>query len=437
MDDAASVSSPSSGFLSGTGTTPRPTDVQAEENEGERAASQGQPLSLSSTAPTVKIKLVPFNIPPHRRLQTTIVIVWGCILPICLFLFFYLLSIPPTWPILITYLIWTGFDTAPIKGARPSGWVRRWWIWELLAGYFPISLVKTTDLPTDRKYVFGYHPHGIIGVGAIANFGTEATGFSQLFPGLTPHLLTLTTNFRLPFYRDILMALGISSVSYRSCQNILRRGPGATLTIVVGGAAESLSAHPGTADLTLRRRLGFIKLAIREGADLVPVFSFGENDIFAQLANPKGTKLYTVQRKFQSMFGFTLPIFHGRGILNYTIGFLPYRHPIVSVVGRPIRVEQSDKPTMEQMQDVQKRTYWKLITGIKPSKLKLTKHDENLSSTFLESFPEFSDDEHLRLIKDEDLKTVDMKNRWREYMKQWEKVIGDCQPLRFGNMLKV
>lgn len=105
-------------------------------------------------------------------------------------------------------------------------------------------------------------------------------------------------------------------------------GPGSTLTIVVGGAAESLSAHPGTADLVLRRRLGFIKLAIREGADLVPVFSFGENDvgqtdcdiwsaqaitalmsdkqIFAQLANPKGTKLYKIQKKFQSMFGFTL-----------------------------------------------------------------------------------------------------------------------------------
>lgn len=75
------------------------------------------------------------------------------------------------------------------------------------------------------------------------------------------------------------MSMGICSVSYRSCQHILRQGPGSTLTIVVGGAAESLSAHPGTADLTLRRRLGFIKLAIREGADLVPVFSFGENDV--------------------------------------------------------------------------------------------------------------------------------------------------------------
>lgn len=40
-------------------------------------------------------------------------------------------------------------------------------------GYFPISLVKTQDLPADRKYVFGYHPHGIIGMGAISNFATE------------------------------------------------------------------------------------------------------------------------------------------------------------------------------------------------------------------------------------------------------------------------
>lgn len=68
-------------------------------------------------------------------------------------------------------------------------------------------------------------------------------------------------------------------MSKRSCANILSHGPGHAITIVVGGAAESLSAHPGTADLTLRKRFGFIKMAIKEGADLVPVFSFGENDV--------------------------------------------------------------------------------------------------------------------------------------------------------------
>ena len=82
----------------------------------------------------------------------------------------------------------------------------------------------------------------------------SATGFSQAFPGIKPHLLTLETNFRAPFYRDILLWMGVCSVSKQSCQNILGQGGGSAITIVVGGAAESLSAHPGTADLTLRKR---------------------------------------------------------------------------------------------------------------------------------------------------------------------------------------
>jgi len=81
-----------------------------------------------------------------------------------------------------------------------------------------------------------------------------ATGFSKAFPGIKPHLLTLSTNFQIPIYRDILLALGICSVSKKSCSNILKAGSGSAITIVVGGAAESLSARPGTADLTLRRR---------------------------------------------------------------------------------------------------------------------------------------------------------------------------------------
>lgn len=110
--------------------------------------------------------------------------------------------------------------------------------------------------------------------GALATFATEgacrcygktfekkglaeeksATGFSEAFPGIEPHLLTLSSNFKSPLYRDILLALGICSVSRESCSNILKGGPGSAIAIVIGGAAESLSAHPGTADLTLKRR---------------------------------------------------------------------------------------------------------------------------------------------------------------------------------------
>jgi Diacylglycerol acyltransferase len=88
----------------------------------------------------------------------------------------------------------------------------------------------------------------------MATFATEGTGFSEAFPGISPHLLTLASNFNMPIYREILLLLGVCSVSRKSCSNILKGGPGQAITIVVGGAAESLAAHPGTADLTLRKR---------------------------------------------------------------------------------------------------------------------------------------------------------------------------------------
>ena len=51
-------------------------------------------------------------------------------------------------------------------------------------------------------------------------------------------------------------------MSKQSCSNILKSGPGSAITIVVGGAAESLNAHPGTADLTLRKRSGLGSLDV-------------------------------------------------------------------------------------------------------------------------------------------------------------------------------
>jgi 2-acylglycerol O-acyltransferase 2 len=48
--------------------------------------------------------------------------------------------------------------------------------------------------------------------------------------------------------------MGIRSVSKDSCSNILKGGAGASVAIVIGGATESLSAHPGTMDLILKKR---------------------------------------------------------------------------------------------------------------------------------------------------------------------------------------
>lgn len=73
----------------------------------------------------------------------------------------------------------------------------------------PVQLVKTADLDPRHNYVVGFHPHGVLVAGAFTNFCTYATGFRQLFPGVTSYLLMLPLWFRAPFFRDYIMCAGV------------------------------------------------------------------------------------------------------------------------------------------------------------------------------------------------------------------------------------
>ncbi|EHA27226.1 hypothetical protein ASPNIDRAFT_126602, partial [Aspergillus niger ATCC 1015] len=219
-------------------------------------------------------------------------------------------------------------------------------VWSIYASYFPARLHRSEPLLPTRKYIFGYHPHGIISHGAFAAFATEALGFAGLFPGITNTLLTLDSNFRIPFYREYALAMGIASVSRESCENLLSKGGidgegmGRAVTIVIGGARESLDALPHTLRLVLKRRKGFIKLAIHTGADLVPVLAFGENDLYEQVRSENHPVIHKLQMLVKHTLGFTIPLFHARGVFNYDVGLMPYRRPLNIVVGRPIHVVQ-------------------------------------------------------------------------------------------------
>ena len=66
-------------------------------------------------------------------------------------------------------------------------------------------------------------------------------------------------------------------------------------------------------------------------ASLVPVFSFGENELFNQVNNPRGSKLRNIQTRLQKILSFAPPLFFGRGILSNVIGFQPHKTPIFTV----------------------------------------------------------------------------------------------------------
>jgi 2-acylglycerol O-acyltransferase 2 len=118
--------------------------------------------------------------------------------------------------------------------------------------------------------------------------------------------------------------------------------------IVPGGANESALSRPGINDLVIKKRLGFIKLALRTGSSLVPVYSFGENELWDQLPNPKGSKLRNFQDLTRKYTTVNPPAVYGRGMFT-EFGILPYRHQIVTVVGKPIDCPKNDNPTIEEI----------------------------------------------------------------------------------------
>lgn len=333
------------------------------------------------------------NTPLRRRLQTMIV-AWHCSsFVIFTVLNLFILSAPICWIMLVPYLIYFFKDKSPANGnvvKRYSLWFRSWHIWHLYCQYFPISLSKTTNLkptfvyetsknkediekkmdktwkfkiwstkyfinikkrsdndnittnslkPTGPRYIFGYHPHGIGALGAFGAFGTEGCEWSKKFPGIPISLMTLVTQFHIPFYRDYLLALGVTSVSKKNALKVLQNNQ--SICIVVGGARESLLSSENTVELILNRRKGFIKLALETGnVGLVPTFAFGENNSYHILKTKNNSMLRNVQFWVKENFGFTIPIFYARGLFNYDFGLLPFRNPIDIVTGNPIYIKE-------------------------------------------------------------------------------------------------
>lgn len=61
------------------------------------------------------------------------------------------------------------------------------------------------------------------------------------------------------------------------------------------------------------------------------------------------SRLRRFQVAFKRLFSFSPVVFYGRGMFQYSYGWLPFRRRIVTVVGAPIHVERCEQPTREQI----------------------------------------------------------------------------------------
>ncbi|XP_063564133.1 putative diacylglycerol O-acyltransferase 2-like protein DGAT2L7P [Gorilla gorilla gorilla] len=182
------------------------------------------------------------------------------------------------------------------------------------------QLVKTAKLGPSWNYLFDFHPHGVLVVGAFANFCTEPTGCSCLFPELPPHLLMLPCWFHLLFFQDYIMsgasALPPGLVSFVKAP-LPQWWPGGCPG--VGGPLQALEAKPGQLSLPIRNQKRLVKSAPE----------LGENELFQQFPNPPSSWVQRVQEALRPLLSVALTLFLGRRGLP-----LPFRAPI-RTVGEP------------------------------------------------------------------------------------------------------
>lgn len=137
----------------------------------------------------------------------------------------------------------------------------------------------------DDQYIIGVHPHGIHSLGATSLI-YENGEFYKRFPRVSRNLhgAVASVLFRVPFVREIFLQAGYQAADRSVLDGLLARGK--SIYIILGGSAESIRTETGKDKVWLHKREGFIRLALKHGAKLVPTYTFYMTDVYSVWYGP-------------------------------------------------------------------------------------------------------------------------------------------------------
>lgn len=202
-------------------------------------------------------------------------------------------------------------------------------------------LAHETSPPT--RFIFVSHPHGIFpftatcamisALGAPSDAGVPTNKYKHLVSEDVPTAVA-TALRRMPVLNFVTGWFGTIDAGAKEVSKRLQVG---SVALYVGGLLELFLSRTDREVVVLARRKGFVKLALRHNAKLVPVYYFGNTTCLSAL---NSGPLAAISRKF----GVSLTLFWGRW-------FLPLPRPVklVYVRGRPIDLPHIPEPTKDDI----------------------------------------------------------------------------------------
>jgi len=245
---------------------------------------------------------------------------------------------------LAVYLIWFIYsdhfkslpaDALPIFPCRLffGFWSR---VWRFLGITLSVVWDGGKALDPKKKYMITCTPHGAFAFsGAMYLAPQVQLGLIPELKGVKVFNGVASVLFYLPIIREIMLFIGCREITGPTIRKIVKT-TASSMALVPGGMQCQLNTRHDEERMYCQKNLGFIRIAIELGMDLMPMYGFGENQLLTMHTYGHGFRTWLL-KKFQV----GLPLCTGR------YGVLPIPHSVhmTHVYGRPIKTKQNPNPT--------------------------------------------------------------------------------------------
>ncbi|KAG6951157.1 hypothetical protein JG688_00013851 [Phytophthora aleatoria] len=193
----------------------------------------------------------------------------------------------------------------------------------------------TPYVEPDKRALFTFHPHGVLTCGFSFN-GAHHMAFQRA----ACRWISAENLFYFPIMRDILHWMEFSSSAKASMQSIMRTGQ--NLCLLPGGFEEATLYQRGKHRVYIKKRFGFIKLALQHGYDIYPAYTFGEEYTYHAFPYLQSLRLQLNRFRIPGVIFFRIPFYF----------FMPRSDvDLITVVGKPLRIPHIDNPSRDVIKE--------------------------------------------------------------------------------------
>lgn len=191
------------------------------------------------------------------------------------------------------------------------------------------------------RLIFCIIPHGV------APFGVTAYPlWSKLWSDRLCHWTAAPSVLKIPIVGYYLKMMGYIPAKTSAIHDTLTKKE-ENVGIILDGIAGMFQTHWNEETAYVKSRKGIVKIALRAGATIVPVYAFGHTALWTVVVDPFG-----ILERVSNAMGVALTPFFGR--FGWFLG-PPRRVPVTVCLGEPIVFTQVDDPSNELINENHQR----------------------------------------------------------------------------------